>query len=324
MNVKPHPFCFHGPRPGTLYPLGLVIAVLAIAGLSLGCRTATPTSPRASSNVHVEPHPRNPPTENQYLAFKAMAPWLPGYVRVRFPENVNSSLGLHFLDNLEPRQPRVSHVNLPTWTTNPATGEIAYEVSTPEGIDFRGKVRAQGQVIRMAFTIANRTAHPQDVTSQICFDMSPADGLNEKSTLDHTFTWINGQYRSLATTSSMQAAEKFNRLSYNWLLLLYNEQPNDPMRRIEHQCPWWIVDQKPDLPILVRETADRRHLVAISWGQKTVHRLMTNTHIPCLHTDPLEQSALAPGESRTWQGRVFMLENDPQKLLELFLNEGPF
>ena len=182
-------------------------------------------------------------------------------------------------------------------------------------------VRAQGQVIYMTFTIANRTDRPQDVTSQVCFDMSPAGGLNEPSTLGHTFTWIDGQYRSLATTSSPRAAEKFARLNYNWLLLLYNEQPNNPMRQIEDECPWWIVDQKPDLPILVRETADRRHLVAISWGRKSVRRLMTNTHIPCLHTDPLEYSALPPGESRTWHGRIFMLENDPQKLMKLFLNE---
>jgi hypothetical protein len=295
--------------------------VLAVAGFSLGCRTFTSAALRAGANVRVEPHPHNPPTENQYLAFKAMASWLPGYVRVRFPENVNSSLGLHFLDNLEPQQTRVSKVRLPLWSTNAATGEIGYEVTTAEGIDFRGKVRAQGQVIYMTFTIANRTERPQDVTSQVCFDMSPAEGLNEQATLDRTFTWVDGQYRSLATITSPRAEEKFARLNYNWVLLLYNEQPNDPMRRIEHECPWWIGDQKPDFPILARETADRKHLVAISWGRKSVRRLMTNTHIPCLHTDPLEYSALPPGESRTWHGRIFMLENDPRKLLKLFLND---
>lgn len=173
----------------------------------------------------------------------------------------------------------------------------------------------------MTFSITNHTGTTQDVTSQVCFDMSQAAGLNEQATLDRTYTWMDGEYRSLASTTSPCAAAKFARLNYYWLLMLYNEQPNDPMRKIENECPWWIADQKPDLPLLVRETADRRHLVAISWGKTSVRRLMTNTHIPCLHTDPLECSNLPNGEGRTWHGRIFMLENDPQKLLRLYRAE---
>jgi hypothetical protein len=293
---------------------------LALASTLVGCQTAyvnhTEATPR--SHLSVEPYPHNPPDQDQYLAFKAKADWLDGYIRVRFPENVNSSLGLHFLDNLEPHRPRISKVALPVWQTNATTGELSYAVKTLEGIDFSGAVRVEGEVIHMTFTIANRTGRPQDVTSQVCFDMSQAEGLNEQNTLAHTFTWMNGDYRSLATTTSPLAREKYSRLGYNWLLLLFNEQPDDPMRKIEQECPWWIVDQKPDLPLLVRETADRKHLVAISWGRSAVRRLMTNTHIPCLHTDPLECTALPDGESRTWHGRIFMLENDPQKLLQAF------
>jgi hypothetical protein len=298
----------------------LPLLVLAVLPALVGCRTpgSAPCSPPAVGRISIEPYPHNPPDRDQFLAFKAKADWLNGYIRVRFPENVNSSLGLHFLDNLEPQRPRVSDVHLPVWQTNPATGELSYAVKTREGIDFSGSVRAEGEVIYMTFTIANRTGHPQDVTSQVCFDMSPASGLNEQNTLAHTCTWIDGQYHSLATTTSPRAAEKFARLGYNWLLMLYNEQPDDPMRKIEHECSWWIVDQKPDLPLLARETADRKHLVAISWGHDSVRRLMTNTHIPCLHTDPLECSKLPNGESRTWHGRIFMLENDPQKLLRLY------
>lgn len=279
-----------------------------------GCRTAG----HPPAHISIEPYPHNPPDQNQYLAFKANASWLDGYIRVRFPENVNSSLGMHFLDNLEPSRPRVSKVELPDWKTDPATGDLSYEVKTREGIDFSGRVHSEGEIIYMTFTVANHSGHPQDITSQVCFDMSQATGLNEQSTLDRTHTWIDGEYRSLATTTSPRAATKFARLHYNWLLMLYNEQPNDPMRPIEDQCAWWIVDQKPDFPLLARETADRKHLVAISWGKNSVRRLMTNTHIPCLHTDPLECKNLANGESHTWHGRIFILENDPQKLLRLY------
>lgn len=270
------------------------------------------------SGISLEPFPRNPPDQNQYLAFKIKADWLIGYIRVRFPENINSKMGLHFLDILDPAQPCVSEVNLPVWTTNLATGELSYEVRIREGIDFCGRVHVEGEVIHMTFTVANRTGETQDITSQVCCDLSQAIGLNESATLDHTFTWIDGKYQCLANTTSPHALAKFKRLNYNWLLMLYDEQPDDPMRKIEEACPWWIVDQKPDYPILVRDTLDRKHLVAISWGKSTVRRLMTNTNIPCLHTDPLECTNLLNGQSHTWKGRIFMLENNPRKLLHLF------
>jgi hypothetical protein len=283
--------------------------------LLCGLMTMAAAAPPA---VTIEPHPHNPPDQNQYLAFMAKAPWLDGYIRVRFPENINSKFGLHFLDNLQPELPRVSKVALPEWQTDPGTGALFYQVKTAEGIGFAGRVRVEGEVIHMEYTVTNGTKEVQDLTSQVCFDMAPAKGLNERITLDHTFTWIGGEYRSLETTTSPKREAKFAKNGFNWLLMLYNEQPDDPMRKIEDECFWWIADQKPDLPLMVRETADRKHLVAITWESSTVRRLMTNTNIPCLHADPLECKNLPPGESRTWRGRIFMMENDPAKLLEAF------
>lgn len=167
--------------------------------LLCGLMTMAAAAPPA---VSIEPHPHNPPDQNQYLAFMAKAPWLDGYIRVRFPENINSKLGLHFLDNLQPELPRVSKVALPEWQTDPGTGALFYQVKTAEGIGFAGRVRVEGEVIHMEYTVTNGTKEVQDLTSQVCFDMAPAKGLNERITLDHTFTWIGGEYRSLATTTS--------------------------------------------------------------------------------------------------------------------------
>jgi hypothetical protein len=51
--------------------------------LLCGLMTMAAAAPPA---VSIEPHPHNPPDQNQYLAFMAKAPWLDGYIRVRFPE----------------------------------------------------------------------------------------------------------------------------------------------------------------------------------------------------------------------------------------------
>jgi len=100
----------------------LPIFVVTVVAACVGCRTST----QSPAHVSIEPYPHNPPDQNQYLAFKAKASWLDGYLRVRFPENVNSTLGMHFLDNLEPSRPRVSDVHLPDWKTDPATGDLSY------------------------------------------------------------------------------------------------------------------------------------------------------------------------------------------------------
>jgi hypothetical protein len=268
--------------------------------------------------IRIEPHPRNPPDQNQYIAFNIHASWLDGYIRVRFPENVNSSLGLHFLDNLEPARKRVSTVTPPEWKTDPKDGSIFYQVDTAEGVGFSGRARVEGEVIHMNFTISNHSGRPLDLTSQVCFDMSPAAALNRRGVLETTHTWIDGSYRSLSTATSPNAAAKFKSLGYNWVLMLYNERPDDPMRRIEPDCAWWILDQKPDHPLLARETRDGSHLVAISWGEGSVRRLMSNTSIPCLHADPLEVSGLPDGRSRTWCGRIFMTRNQPAELLRIY------
>lgn len=272
----------------------------------------------AAGELRIEPVGEQPEGEPRFIAFKVMADWLDGHIRVRFPENIYSDLGLHFLDNVAPGMKRVSEVKVPTWQTDPATGALFYAVRTDEGIHFRGRVEAGEAGIDMAFTVENRTGKATGIDSQVCFDLSPSPSFNRRVILDTTYAWIDGKYRSLNTTTSPKRETKFAKIGYNWLLLLYDEQPDDPMRRIEDECPWWIVDQEPDLPLIVRETADGKHLLAVTWEGDHVRRLMTNSNIPCLHADPLSCATLADGESYTWKGRIFLMANDPERLLHLY------
>jgi len=252
-----------------------------------------------------------PLTEAQYIGFEVRVPWIDGYIRVRFPENIESRLGLHFLD-IEPSIPRVSKVSVPTWSRDEA-GRLSYEVVTEEGFSWSGAAWIEADVVEMRFAVKNQTGQEQDVNAQICIDMTTAPPLSERDRLDTTFAWFNGGYRSLAEATSEKS--KREETGFNWVLMLYKSNPDEQLRAIEQSYPWWILNEQADYPVIARGTPDGRHLVAVTWDD-TVRRLMTNTNAPCMHADPMHCENLPNGGSHEWRGRLFLMENDPKRLLE--------
>jgi len=297
--------------------LELLIVVLAVATVLWTCAHAQARAADAKpgAGVRIEPIPPAPPNQDQYIGFKLMVPWIEGYVRVRFPENIYSPMGTHFLDNLAPGIERVSDVKVPAWKVDETTGALSYAVETKEGIHFSGKAWVEGDVVHLEYRNRNTSGQPQDLGSQICYDLSTAPNLGEKVTLDYTYAWFDGAYQSLNETTSPVRDEKFAKNGYNWVIMLYKEDPETSLFAAQDQYPWWVVDQRADYPIIARETPDKKHLFALTWDH-TVRRLMTNTNIPCLHTDTLHVENLPDGGEKVWKGRVYLMENDPERLLE--------
>ena len=48
---------------------------------------------------------------------------------------------------------------------------------------------------------------------------------------------------------------------------------------------WWLINQYSDEDIIVRESRDKKHLVAASWPGN-VDFLVYNSNIPCIHCGP--------------------------------------
>lgn len=289
------------------------LCVVAAAMCLLGCQWDV-----ARPSIAIKPIASAPAGQNQYIGFNLCAEGMAGFVRVRFPENVNSSQGVHFLDNVQPEVKRVSEVRVPDWQTDPRTGGLSYVVQTAEGIDFSGSAVVVGSAVEMTFAVTNRTDRPRDITAQVCVDLSPCEAFNMTQTAADIFAVYQGQPISFGQLTGEAAAEKQAATGYPWILMLTGNGPHQYLYQLQQECPWWIADQRADLPLIWRQSQDGQHLIAVAWGEDTVHRLMTNTSIPCLHADPLEVKQLEAGKKAVWKGRIFLMKNDPKELLDCF------
>ena len=266
----------------------------------------------------IEPLSAAPPGQNQYIGFKLMSEGMDGYIRVRFPENVISSLGWHFLDNVQPEIDRVSDVRVPEWQMDSDTGRIYYSIATDEGINFSGSAVVVGHTVEMTFTVENHTDSPQDIEAQVCVDLSTSDSFGERKVTGGTFAVYSGDKIGFNTLTGDLKEKRTAQTGYPWVLMLTGDGPHDYLYGYQRSASWWIADQRADLPLIWRQSRDGRFLVAVAWGKETVHRLMTNTSIPCLHADPLAIKQLLPGRRAVWHGRIFVMENDTNKLLEAY------
>jgi hypothetical protein len=267
---------------------------------------ANPKRPR------IELRPVPPPAQGELglLAFQIRAPWQKGWMTLRFPETLRTSLGLHFIDHRRRDMPPRSMLDpMPAWQVNERTGEIRYEGRTPEGVEFSGRARPYDDEIVLEYRVKNESGSAlSGAHVQMCLSLAGAEGLEEKHDVRNAFTWVDGRSRSFADMTP--AADEKGRAP--WLLI--ETSPAKPRaRQREHEDGWWFVDQVADHGVIARVTDDRKHLVAIHWGGGT--GLMTNSRIPCLHAGPSALPPLEPGEEGAWRGKILLMNNDPAALL---------
>jgi hypothetical protein len=254
-----------------------------------------------------------PPQAGEFghLGFEIRAPWMEGYLEMRFPETLNSSLGLHFIDHNRPDMPPLSRLeHFPVWQRSAQTGALSYTASTKEGVELSGKAVPDGESVRMEFRVRNTTRKTlRNVTCQMCLVLAHAPKFAKKLDLAPCHAWIDGKFTSLEQTTPTPL-EKGRK---PWVLL--HTRDFAARYRGLRQWPdgWWVVDQTADRNVLARISADKRHLVAIAWDE-TDSTLMTNTMIPCLHAGPTRATSLRPSEEAVWRGSIYLMKNDPELL----------
>lgn len=248
------------------------------------------------------------------IAFRLRAGWVDGSLLMRFPETLSSSMGLHFIDHHRSDMLPLSKIERPEWHRNKTTGEIRYRASTPHGVEFSGKAVPREKAVELEFRVTNSTERTlRHGGAQMCLTLSKCTEFSEKNTVDNTFTWIDGRYTSLASTTP--TPQKMGRPP--WLIVQKKDLPDLPRR--SHPDGWWVVDQRCDYPLVVRESADGEHLVAIWWQGAT--GVMTNTTVPCMHSR-MPRKPIKPGGEVVWRGRVYLMPNKPEKLLRHYKDDS--
>ncbi len=260
-----------------------------------------------TTGVSVRPIQPQPAGQNRYMGVEVRTPWLDGYVRVRFPENVVSRRGTHFLDNVQPEVPRVSSVASPEWRIKRQRPQ--YRIQTPEGPGWSGQVgMGRGGAVEMEFAMGNATDAPDDLYAQICVDLSACPALGPSQDVTRTFTWFGDEWESLSTVTPWRA----DKAGYPWILVLHEVRGREFDRRIEGHYPWWIAQQTQKHDLIARTTQDADWMVAVTLDRSAQY-VMTNSSIPCLHSDPLRTHAAAH-KGMAWRARLYCVPNDPAAL----------
>ena len=272
--------------------------------------TAPPFAPQPT---RLDVRPIAAPASGAYglLGFEIRAPWMDGYIQMRMPETLNSSLGLHFIDHdradMRPLNPLL---RWPTWRQNRMNGAWTYSIRLPEGVEFAGRMTPYADRLDMEFRVRNRTDRTVGgVSCQMCLVMSHAQEFGARNTLERLWTFREGSVFRLTDTTPTPSAKGRDP----WVLMLTKKGQESYSGPRDFADGWWVVDQIADLPVIARTSTDGKHLIAITWDGDPMY-LMSNTRIPCLHAGPTNTVTLAPGKHHIWRGTIWLTANDPEKL----------
>ena len=268
-----------------------------------------PTLPRLELEGLPPPEPGRPGV----LGFRVRAPWMRGWIEQRFPETIHSSLGLHFIDHRRPDMPPLSMLEpFPAWDRDEDTGEISYSHKDRTGLVFSGLARPYEDQVVLEYRIRNETSGKlHNISAQMCTNLGPSPNFDPKEDVTRTFTWVDGQWTSLADTTPNLARTG----RHPWILM--QVRGTDYRGPRENPDGWWVADQIADHGIVVRVTRDGEHLAAVHWDSAPM--LMSNSRIPCLHAGPAGGVSLDPGQEVVWRGTIYLMKNDPDQLLRRYL-----
>ena len=292
-----------------VYPsLALVMLVLLLPACS------TVLAEKESSMIEITPVP--PPRQDRpgHLAGRFRTEWMEeGYFELRFPETLNTNLGLMFIDHFRSDMiPVVKLDEFPSWTKD-ESGAISYSALLPNNVRFSGKLTPGPDFVDMLLTVTNGTDAPlHNNHVQVCLSMRDAAGFNKQEDVSTTYIPVDGKFIPLSATHP--SAEEMGLPP--WLQISTKGRDIPEQYRRNSRAGWWFIDEQADHALIARVSDDRKHLVAIAF--RAADGAMTNSRIPCLHSGPPTIPVIGPGESKSVSGRIYLVDADFDKLLERY------
>ncbi len=252
-------------------------------------------------------------TDLYRLAFYARAPWMKGKVEFRFPEYLKSDAGYHYIDHyLSTITPLGEPVPFPRWKSE--SGGIYYEYEFPGKLKARAKVVPGPDEVSLEYTVTNAGNDSFDYVEQnCCLNLGQSPLFGEKFDLGHLYAVFDGKLKGLDTTTP--TPEQVGREP--WLIILTPKGEHSFEGPKDTGTTWWRVDQAADENLMAAVSADGERLIGYTWDVPEKH-LMTNCGNPCLHTGPGAVVDLGPGESFTWRGKIYFMDNDADELLRRY------
>lgn len=255
---------------------------------------ADPLAPRLSGNDRG--------TCGGFQAVDIHLPWEDsGYLTLRFPETLHSSLGLLFIDHSrDDMPPVVAPGPLPDWAIDEKTGAASYEIALPNGVAFGGVATPRVGGLEVGFWVRNGTeetlGHP---SANFCLVQTGSKAFSEGG-LTRSYIHSSGKWLALAdTTYEVMDPEKDL-----WIVTGLGDAGIKAHEKLEGH--WYCCPERADAPIIATTDSQGNRTVGITWD-RGVH-IMSNGRIPCIHCDPLAMPDLPPGETGRITGRVYLVE----------------
>ncbi|RJP71570.1 MAG: hypothetical protein C4539_04695 [Ignavibacteriales bacterium] len=258
------------------------------------------------------------------IGFRITAPWMNGYIEMRYPETVDGDDGMYFIDHYRPDM--LAHFKMekyPDWTINQTGGEISYSYTTPEGIEFGGYVNPKSDEVNLEFFVKNHSDKIiKNISPQICLMLDKSDDFNKLKTTSDVFIWAGNKCIGLDKTTPTAANKGRDaqlvipRKGFTNMQAVGKTKILGPGEDIG---TWWRTNEESDEDIILRESRDKKHLVAVSWPGE-VSFIIYNSLNPCIHAGPSIQFTIEPGRERHWYGIIYLMKNDPGELLKKYKN----
>jgi hypothetical protein len=266
-----------------------------------------------------------PEGEFGQLGFKMAAPWMDGTIEMRFPETLDGEEGMYFIDhNRADMQPLTKIKQFPDWVINKTNGEISYTYTTADGIEFGGIVNATSDEVHMEFFVKNHSDKQLiKISPQFCLALGKSNDFNPLGVTTGVFVWAEGKCLSLDQTTPATTEKGSGPM-----LVIMRKGFSDVVApgKVKIEKPgadigwsWRAVNETSDEDIILRESRDKKHLVAVAWPGQTSY-LVFNSVIPCIHAGPSIRYTIDPNRERHWYGTIYLIQNDKNELLKRYKN----
>ncbi len=247
-----------------------------------------------------------------FLYLELRAPGMDTPIVVRFPEVVSSEWGMHYVDAFpESVDPETPPAGLPAWEKNEVTGALFYHYETGEGLSWTAFATPLEDTVALELSFRNGTGKElRGLHPLVCLLLGLSEDFECRSSYERIGAWFDGEFKCLPDTHPPPKG-KYADIGHSGSTF-----PGDAPGPIG--ALGWRLHQEADYPLIAAVSRDARYIVGTSWFD-TCEWLTYNTRLSCMHAGPNQNVSLAPGEEYVWRGRVYLMENDPETLLQRFL-----